>query len=51
MTQMSNKGCILFEDSREGVESMKGRLFKGSIGLRGSSIVYFVRVEDCWVES
>ena len=27
--------------------SIKGRLFKGSIGLRGGSIVYFVRGKDC----
>ena len=27
--------------------SIKGRLFDGSIGLRGGSMVYFVRGEDC----
>ena len=28
--------------------SIKGRLFEGSKGLGGGSIVYFVRGEDCW---
>ena len=28
--------------------SSKGRLFEGSIGLNGGSVVYFVRGEDCW---
>ena len=28
--------------------SIKGRLFEGSTGLRGGSIVYFVQGEDCW---
>ena len=28
--------------------SIKGRLFVGSIGFRGGSIVYFVRGENCW---
>ena len=28
--------------------SIKGRLFEGFIGLRGGSMVYFVRGEDCW---
>ena len=27
---------------------MKGRPFEGSIGLRGGSIMYFVRGEDGW---
>ena len=27
---------------------IKGRLFEGSIGLGGGSIVYFVWGEDCW---
>ena len=27
--------------------SIKGRLFKGSIGLRGGTMVYFVQGEDC----
>ena len=25
-----------------------GRLFEDSIGLRGGSMVYFVRGENCW---
>ena len=28
--------------------SIKRRLFEGSIDLRGGSMVYFVRGEDCW---
>ena len=28
--------------------SIKGRLFEGYIGLMGDSMVYFVRVDDCW---
>ena len=31
--------------------SIKGRLFEGSIGLRGDSIVYFVRGENRWKRS
>ena len=30
---------------------IKERLFEDSIGLRGGSIVYFVRGEDCWERS
>ena len=33
---------------RKSRASIKGRLFEGSIGLRGGSIVYFVRREGCW---
>ena len=45
MTQVSNKGCTLFEEFREGVKPIKGRLLEGSISLRGGSIVYSVREE------
>ena len=46
--KVSNIGCTLFEGSREKSRtSIKGRLFEGSIGLWGGSIVYFVRGEDC----
>ena len=48
VTQVSNKGCTLFEDTREkSRSSIKGRLFEGSIGLRGGSMVYFVRGDNC----
>ena len=39
----------MFEGSRgRSQASIKGRMFKGYIGLRGDSILYFVRGEDCW---
>ena len=41
---MSNTGCTLFEGSREKSQaSIKGKLFDDYIGLRGVSMVYFVR--------
>ena len=41
---MENKGCTLFEGSRERSRvSIKGRLFEDYIDLRGGSMVYFVR--------
>ena len=29
-------------------DSIKGRLFEGSIGLKEGFVVYFVRGKDCW---
>ena len=44
VTQVSNKWCtLLFEGSKERSRaSIKGRLFEGSIGLKGGSMVYFI---------
>ena len=60
MTQVSNKGCTLFEDSREGVEPrlrgeairglhrLQGRLY-GVLCSRALGVSLVVRGEDCWV--
>ena len=45
---MLNRGCTLFEGSKERSRaSIKGRLFESSIGLKGDSMVYFVRGKSC----
>ena len=48
MTQESNKWCILFEGFRERSQALiKRRLFEGSMGFRGDSMMYFVQGDDC----
>ena len=45
LSQVSNKGCSLFENLKKRVRaSIRVRLFEGSIGLRESSRAYFIRV-------
>ena len=44
---MLNKGCAMFEGSREGVEPrLRGGYESSRGGLSGGSMVYFVRGED-----
>ena len=50
IVQVSNRGCILFEGSREMCRaSIKRRLFESSRegDHKGDFMVYFVRREDC----
>ena len=40
-------GVLCKRTPEKGVKPIKGRLFEGYIDLRGGSMVYFVRGEDC----
>ena len=49
VTKVSNKRVYFVRGlQRRSRASIKGRLFEGSIGLRGGSMLYFVRWEDYW---